>query len=57
MTQTTKSIITKKIFNYSKRGVTLGFELTDDPQQIKDFRSLLNEAIKDIDMLLVELDK
>jgi len=57
MAQTTKSITTKKIFNYSKRGVTLGFELTDDPQQIKDFRSLLNEAIKDIDMLLVELDK
>ena len=57
MTQITKAITTKKIFNYSKRGVTLGFELTDYPQQIKDFRSLLVEAKKDLDLLLVEIEK
>ena len=45
-----KQLSTKKSFSYSKGDVSLNFELTDE--QLKDFKSLLHEAIKDINNLL-----
>ena len=47
-----KTLSTKKTFNYSKGDVSLNFELTEDTNQLKDFKSLLQEAVKDIKALL-----
>ena len=49
----TKSIITRKEFSYSKKGVNLNFTLrVDNSSELKPFKSLLEEAVKDIDEIL-----
>ena len=52
-----KSLSTKRVFSYQKREVSLNFELKEDLQSLKDFRSLLIEARKDIEQVLIEIDK
>lgn len=47
-----KQLSTKKTFNYSKGDVSLNFELEEDTKQLKDFKSLLQEAVKDVKALL-----
>lgn len=47
-----KDIISKIVFSYKKRSVSLTFELQDDIEYLKDFRNLLIEARKDLDKLI-----
>lgn len=48
-----KLIIDRKDFSYSQKGVSLKFNLrVDNSSELKNFRSCLEEAIKDIDSIL-----
>lgn len=47
-----------KKYNYSKGKVTLDFSLNlDTKQNIKDFKDILTEALKDVEETLIKLDK
>lgn len=49
----TKSLISRKEFRYSKKGINLNFTLrTDNSSELKPFKDCLREAISDIDELL-----
>lgn len=49
-----KNISTKKDFLYKKDDVSLTFSLNvDNSSQLRAFRQLLQEAVKDIEALLV----
>lgn len=51
-----KSIIPKKTFNYSSGGINLNFYLrVDNSSEIHIFKRLLEEALKDLDLLLKEI--
>lgn len=47
-----KQLSIQKNFNYSKGSVSLNFSLSEDIKEVKDFKSLLHEAIKDVKSLL-----
>ena len=48
-----KSISLKRTFNYKKGECTLNFELkVDNSSELRNFKSCLEEAIKDIDETL-----
>lgn len=48
-----KSLVTKQDFSYSKEGTNLAFTLrTDNSSELRNFKSLLEEGIKDIDIIL-----
>jgi len=48
-----KSIIGRKDFSYSKKGVNLKFSLrVDNTSELKPFKSCLEQAIKDIEEIL-----
>lgn len=48
-----KNIISKKEFSFSKGNCTLSFTLrVDNSSELKDFKSCLEEAIKDIEEIL-----
>lgn len=48
-----KSLISRKEFTYSKKGVSLNFNLrTDNSSELKAFKDCLLEALKDIDEIL-----
>ena len=48
-----KLIIDRKDFSYSQKGVSLKFNLrVDNSSELKNFRSCLEEAIKDIDEIV-----
>ena len=48
-----KSLITRKEFSYSKKGVNLNFTLqVDNSSDLKSFKSCLEEAAKDIEEIL-----
>lgn len=50
-------MIENKTFSYSKNKVNLSFTLRiDQKQELKDFKDLLQEAIKDIDKELCNLE-
>lgn len=49
----TKSIISRKEFSYSVKGVSLNFTLRlDNSSELKPFQALLQEALKDITGIL-----
>lgn len=49
----TKTLITRKEFSYSKKGVTLNFTLrVDNSSELKPFKSCLEEATQDINEIL-----
>lgn len=52
MAEIQKTLIKKRVFNYLKKNISLNFELQEDKQTLKDFKSLLIEARKDIDKIL-----
>ena len=52
-----KSVSKKIVFNYKKRNVSLNFELNEDLEFLKDFRSLLIEARKDVEKVISEIEK
>ena len=48
-----KSIVSRKEFSYSKKGVELKFNLrTDNSSELKPFKECMEEAIKDIDNIV-----
>lgn len=48
-----KVIVDRKDFSYSKKGVSLKFNLRiDNSSELRPFKSCLEEAIKDIDTIL-----
>ena len=48
-----KTIIARKDFSYTQKGVKLSFNLrVDNSSELKNFRSCLEEAIKDIEVIL-----
>jgi hypothetical protein len=57
MAALTKNLSTKRVFNYSKGGVSLNFELNEDVKMVSDFKKCLQEALKDVKKALEELPK
>lgn len=53
--QVKKIIVEKRDFSYSKGNVSLSFTLISDKESLDDFKSCLNEAVKDIDEILIKL--
>ena len=48
-----KTIIARKDFSYEQKGVSLKFNLrVDNSSELKNFRSCLEEAMKDIDEIV-----
>lgn len=52
-----KQVSIKRVFSYKKRNVSLNFELNEDIEFLKDFKSLLFEARNNIDKVISELEK
>lgn len=52
---TTKEITTSKQFSYSKKDISLDFNLkVDNSSELRDFRDILTQALKDVNE---EIDK
>ena len=48
-----KSVISKKEFSYSKKGVSLNFNLRiDDTSELRAFKDCMTQAIKDLEEIL-----
>ncbi len=54
---TEKSLQTVKHFNYKRAGLTLNFSLViDEVESLKEFRTMLLEALDDVEDVLVDQD-
>jgi hypothetical protein len=49
----TKSFVPRRFFTYNKSGLPLNFNLrVDNSSELKPFKAILEEAVKDIDEIL-----